>query len=339
MKRLLSSGAVTGLGNSKRGKSPWAGCMKSKQTRKSLRRNNNRSQVRCAVIHSDVCGPMSVPSFSGCRYFVSFVDEHTGYIDIVPLIRKSDVLAQFKIFHAWLERKLDCILRTVQSDNGGEYIGIRDYLEEKGIEHRMSLPSSPNLNGMVERANRTIMESARSMLEHASLPRKFWAEAVVHAARIRNMFFCPRNQFITSYELMTDRKPDVSYLRVFGSLGWYHVPRERRKKLDAKSELGIMIACQENRQYKLWIPSRNVAVLSRDVTIVEHNFPGAQLERSEQGLSLLEDVEQNGNQTAKPLSSPTSIQAARGGESRIFQWMIPTYQNKIQQKAHQTTKI
>lgn len=204
----------------------------------------------------------------------------------------------------------------------------------------MSPLYSLNLNGMAERANRRIKEPARSMLEHASLHRKFWAETVFHAARILNTFFCPRNKDITSDELMTDRKPDVSYLRrVFGSLFWYHIKRERCKKLDPKSELGILIACLEHQRYKLWIPSRNVAVFSRDVTIVEDNFPGAQLGRNEQGLGLIEDVGQNGTQTAKHLSSPTTTQAPRDVERRTFLVDDSNSSKEIHQMANTRTQI
>ena len=68
---------------------------------------------------------------------------------------------------------------------------------------------------------------ARTMLEHASLPRKFWAEAIVHAARIRNFLFCLRDRTISSYELMSCLMPLVFYLRVFGSLACYHIPKNQ----------------------------------------------------------------------------------------------------------------
>ena len=215
IKKRLSTWAFKGIVEAKERKQPCECCTKGQQTKQTLRTNTHRSRVRCAVVHSDVCGPMSVSSFSGCRYFVSFIDEYTGYIVIIPILRKSEVLAQFKRYHAWLERKFDCTPTKIHSDNGGEYVALKSYLEEKVIEQSMTPPYSPNLNGMSERANRTIMESARAMLEHSSLPRTFWAEAVIHAARIQNMFFCPRDKTITSYELMTGNKPDVSYLRVF----------------------------------------------------------------------------------------------------------------------------
>ena len=40
------------------------------------------------------------------------------------------------------------------------------------------MPKTPELNGLAERKNRTIMERVRSMLAHAKLPNTFWAEAL-----------------------------------------------------------------------------------------------------------------------------------------------------------------
>lgn len=275
IRHLHCTGAVTGITfkNHKGTRIPCKSCVKGKQTKQRLRMNNSRSMQKGAVIHTDVCGSMYVPSFSGARYFVCFVDEFSGYIVVVPMIRKSEVLDKFKWYLAWVERKFDSTVKRVHSDNGGEIIALREYLFERGIEQTMAPSYSPNLNGIAERSNRTIVESARTMLEHASLPRKFWAEAVVHAAHLRNLFPSPRQKRSTSYELMTGYKPSAAHLRVFGCLAWRHIPKELRKKLDSKSELGIVVGCLENSQYKLWIPSRKVAVITRDVTISESEFP------------------------------------------------------------------
>ena len=69
----------------------------------------------------------------------------------------------------------------------------------------------------------------------------------------------------------------VSYLRVFGSLAWHQIPKERRRKLDAKSGSAIIVGCLENRQYKIWIPSKSIAFISRDVRIVEDKFPETEI--------------------------------------------------------------
>ena len=205
-----------------------------------------------------------------------------------------------------MERKFKCTLRRVHSDRGGEYIALRSYLETQGIEHTMSPSYSPNHNGIAERANRTIVECARTMLEHAALRRTFWAEAVVHASKIRNHFLAPRKNNVTSLELMTGLKPDVSYFRTFGCPGWHHIPKELRRKLDSKSELGIVVGCFENSQYKLWIPARNVAVLSRDVTIVEDTFPAREWKAYPHNDGLLLDGEEGRRNMSQAAPIPAS---------------------------------
>lgn len=92
--------------------------MRGKQTKQTLRSNVHRSREKGAVIHSDVCGPMSVSSFSGARYFVSSVDEYSGFVCIVPIAKTSDVAQQFKLFKAWWERKHECNVKRLCSDNG-----------------------------------------------------------------------------------------------------------------------------------------------------------------------------------------------------------------------------
>ena len=123
----------------------------------------------------------------------------------------------FKMYQEWIEHKYECSIKRVRSDNAGEVIEMKDYLSEKGIEHSKSPPYSPNFNGKAERAKRIIVECARSILDHASLPTQFGTEAFVHAARIRNVFFCPRRDDTTSYEVLTDQMPDVAYLVYLGS--------------------------------------------------------------------------------------------------------------------------
>ncbi len=59
-------------------------------------------------------------------------------------------------------------------------------MESKEIHHELSVPYSPEQNGLAERLNRTLMESARTMMAHAGLPDCYWAEAIATAAYVRN---------------------------------------------------------------------------------------------------------------------------------------------------------
>jgi len=81
------------------------------------------------------------------------------------------------------------------------------------------------------------MESARSMLSHARLSNRFWAEAVATAAYTRNRL--PTSAIkgnTTSYEQWYGKKPNVSHLKVFGCMAYVHISNVQRQKLDKESE-------------------------------------------------------------------------------------------------------
>ena len=120
---------------------------------------------------------------------------------------------------------------------------------------------------------RTLMEMARSMLYHANLPQKFWAEAISTAAYLRNR--CPTSSFkgATPYERWFGVKPDVEHLRVFGCKVYVHIPDEKRRKLDAKAVEGVFVGYPAGKKgYKIFIPESKKFLSSRDVTFMEKSF-------------------------------------------------------------------
>ena len=94
---------------------------------------------------------------------------------------------------------------------------------------------------MAERFNRTIIESARSMLIHAKLPLVFWAEACDTAVYTHNRSPTTSLKDKTPFECLFGRKPNVSHLRVFGCLTYVLIPQSQRKKLDAKARRAIFV--------------------------------------------------------------------------------------------------
>ena len=164
----------------------------------------------------------------------------------------------------------------LRTDNGGEYMSaeFKTYLKSKGIRHQLSVPHSPEQNGVAERMNRTLIESARSMIAHAGLPNCYWAEAVATAAYVRNR--TPSNaikEHLTPYECWYNRKPNVSHLRVFGCTAYAHVPSSERKKLDEKAEKLRFVGYSKNSKgYRLFNEATRQLVTRRDVTFNETDF-------------------------------------------------------------------
>ncbi len=189
------------------------------------------------LVHNDVCGPMKTTSRGGARYFVTFIDDFSRKIHVYLLGAKGEVFDKFKEYKALVENQIGMKIKTFQSDNGVEFVSKKfdNFLHECGIQQQTSAPYTPQPNGVVERANRTIMECARSMIRAQGLHLEFWAEAVNTAVYIKNR--CPTKalESKTSQEAWTGRKPDVSHLRVFGCKAFAHILDEKRSKLKSKS--------------------------------------------------------------------------------------------------------
>nr|GEU95191.1 retrovirus-related Pol polyprotein from transposon TNT 1-94 [Tanacetum cinerariifolium] len=100
---------------------------------------------------------------------------------------------------------------------------------------------TPQQNGVVERRNRTLVEAARTMLIFSRAPLFLWAEAIATACftQNRSIIHCRFNK--TPYELINGRKPDISFLHVFGALCYPKNDREDIGKLGAKGDIGFFI--------------------------------------------------------------------------------------------------
>ncbi|GBN77588.1 Retrovirus-related Pol polyprotein from transposon TNT 1-94 [Araneus ventricosus] len=124
------------------------------------------------LVHSDLCGPMPTQIVSGKYYSLTFVDYYSRYSMIYLLSKKDEVLSKLKEYIAMTRNKFGRTLKVLRSDNGGEYSGkeIEDFLKEQGIVHQLTVPYSPQQNGVSERKNRTLIEMTRCLLSEENLP-------------------------------------------------------------------------------------------------------------------------------------------------------------------------
>ena len=137
-----------------------------------------------------------------------------------------------------MENETDLRVRAIRTgDTGGEYTSqyFKKFCADKGIAHQLTNPNTPEQNGVSERLNRTLIESARSMLIHAKMPLKFWAEAVNTAVYLHNRSPTSALKEKTPVESWFRKKLNMSNLKVSGSVCFVHTPVHLRKKLDPKS--------------------------------------------------------------------------------------------------------
>jgi hypothetical protein len=79
---------------------------------------------------------------------------------------------------------------------------------------------------------------------------------------------------ITPEESWTKIKPDVSHFRVFRGIAWAHIPDEKRKALQPKSEKCIFVGYSEDvKGYSRLQPHCNEIIIRRDVKFDENLLP------------------------------------------------------------------
>nr|GEV06280.1 retrovirus-related Pol polyprotein from transposon TNT 1-94 [Tanacetum cinerariifolium] len=130
-----------------------------------------------------------------------------------------------------------------KTDNGTEFKNqvLKEYFDIVGISHQMSYVRTPQLNGVVELRNRTLVEAARTMLIFSRAPLFLWAEAIATACFTQNHSIIHRRFNKTPYEFINGKKPNISFLHVFEALCYPKNDREDIGKLGAKGDIGFFI--------------------------------------------------------------------------------------------------
>jgi hypothetical protein len=203
---------------------------------------------------------------------------------------KSQTQETLKRFLRHAQNEFGLRIKKIRSDNGTEfkYSQIEGFHEEEGIKHEFSSPYTPQQNGVVERKNRTLLDMARTMLDEYKTPDRFWAEVINTACYSINRLYLHQIIKKTSYELLTGKKPNVSYFRVFGSKIFILIKRGRNSKFAPKAVEGFLLGYDSNtRAYRIFNKSIGSVKVSCDIVFDETN--GSQLEQVD--LDELDDEE------------------------------------------------
>ena len=112
------------------------------------------------LIHSDVCGKVQTSSLNGCYYFLTFIDDNIRYVWVYILKRNSRVFQKFVVWKN-LAENLKTRIKTLCTDNGREYTSaeFNTYLRKEGVRHELTVPNTPQQNGVAERMNKTLVET------------------------------------------------------------------------------------------------------------------------------------------------------------------------------------
>jgi transposase InsO family protein len=199
------------------------------------------------LLHMDLFDPIAYISIDWSTYCLVIVDDYSRFTWAFFLQEKSQTQETLKRFLRHAQNEFKMRIKKIRSNNGTEFKNsqIVGFLEE-GIKHEFSSPYTPQQNSVVERKNRTLLDMARIMLDEYKTSDRFWAEAINTACYSINRLYLHRILNKTSYELLTGKKPNVSYFRVFGSKCFILIKRGRNSKFAPKAVEGFLLGYDSN---------------------------------------------------------------------------------------------
>jgi transposase InsO family protein len=231
-----------------------------------------RSTEPLELLHGDLCGPITPTTPSGNRYFLLLVDDYSRYMWLTLLASKDAAPGAIKRVQEVVERSGGRKLCALRTDRGGEFTAghFNDYCTELGVRRELTVPYTPQQNGVIERRNQTVVGTARSMLKASGLLGTFWGEAVSTTVYLLNRTMTKGNGSKMPYELWHGRTPAVHHLRTFGCVAHVKSTGPMIKKLNDQSKPMIFVRYGPGtKAYRVYDPTSRRVHLSRDIVFDE----------------------------------------------------------------------
>ena len=283
--RMDKLGAVQGMKLAKIHHTPDSvceGCIFGKMKRLPFKIGRTRATKVGEILHCD-SGFSPVKTPEGETSYILIKDDFSEWTETMLMKRKSEAEEHLVKFIAFIENVSGNSVKIVRTDGGTEFNSsrLKNFFITKGIVHQTTTPYTPQQNGVSERMNRTVMESARSSMHmrtnrytnlfktsnNAKL--ELWGEFLKSSVYVLNRTLSCSST-ITPFERLYNRRPNIANFRVIGCRAYHHVPDAKRKKLDPKG-----IPCwfvgygEDTKGWILWNPVTRKFTCSRDVTFDE----------------------------------------------------------------------
>jgi hypothetical protein len=290
------------------------------------------------------------PSYDGCHYLFVVRDEYTGLLYAQPIKDRAHhtIFNCILAFVEWVWNQYQ--LRIAKIKHDGERSVVQNMPTDyqrwayfMGIELEITPPDTHEPNGGIERANQEIQTKAIAMRMGAGLPEELWTEITQAACYLLNCSPRQRFEWKTPFERLyswlekytnlgiteqgKDHRPDLNNWNIYGCRA-YPLQRDReggrnRKwyKVNPRGHIGYLVGYVATNLYRIWIPSLERVVTTRNVQLDEDiTYKDAEARTSELSIAetqeALQDLLESDtplplNQTAGASSSGVTGQAIR----------------------------
>ncbi|GJW11056.1 ribonuclease H-like domain-containing protein [Tanacetum coccineum] len=139
--------------------------------------NSNTVVTSCFdIIHSDVW-TSPIPSHSGFKYYVLFLDHYSQFVWVYPLLNKSNVLSKFVLSRSYVRTQFKCKIHSFQCNHGGEFDNrnLHKVFAENGIQFQFLCPktSQQNADGTLSRYKAHFVAHGSTQLEGVDVDESF----------------------------------------------------------------------------------------------------------------------------------------------------------------------
>jgi hypothetical protein len=253
-------------------------CIEGKSHRAPHSAPAKRASRPLERVSSDVKGPISTHSRRGHRYWISFVDQYSGFTSVYFIREKSEALDCIKRYISWAENKTGLKVLNFRDDGGGEYTpnDLRTFLMEKGIHHETTIRDSPEQNGQAERFNQTLQQGITTLLSKAHLPPSLWTDAASTFVHVNNRTPSESRDFKSPHELFLGQTPSVKHLRTWGCLAYVHLQKNQRQgTFGPRAKRCIFLRyAEEAKGWVFWDTEKRSEFVSDSAEFFEDIFPG-----------------------------------------------------------------
>nr|GEW95138.1 uncharacterized mitochondrial protein AtMg00810-like [Tanacetum cinerariifolium] len=153
---------------------------------------------------------------------------------------------------------LDDMLKTSLICLLSKALKTKSWLWHHRFSHQTSVARTPQKNGVVERGNLTLVEATHTMLIFSKAHLFLWAKAINATCYTQNCSLMHLHYNKNPYELMHDKKPDLSFLHVFDLLCYLTNDNEDLGKLNVKAYIGIFVDSPVSMSINLDTPSTSI---------------------------------------------------------------------------------
>ncbi|KAL2243648.1 UNVERIFIED_CONTAM: Retrovirus-related Pol polyprotein from transposon RE1 [Sesamum indicum] len=281
-------------------------CPLAKQHRLPFPHSDSKTKSPFELIHVDVWGPHREYSISHCTFMLTIVDDFTRATWYYMMMHKTQTQQKLEVFYNMVLTQLNKKIKQIRMDNGTEFVNeqCQSFFHNKGIIHQRTCSYTPQQNGKVERKHQHLLQVARSLMFQASMPLKFWTEALLAATYIINWLPTQTLNWKTPYELLYKKVPNYNNIKVFGCMCFASNVTPFKGKFKPRATKCVFLGyTQGQKGYKVMDLENEKVYVTRDAIFHENSFPFANDTKPKLTFPLPNIVEEEENEPNEELAN------------------------------------